>query len=200
MAEGAKFDGDKPRFDLLWDGMPNALLGVVKVLTFGAKKYSDHSWQNVPDAIRRYSAANLRHQNAIARGETHDLNEHGLTDENHSGLPHDFHIACNSLFLAELRERERVQRSDHSSAGHGQPVQSTDPVQGSARELITGEPYASVPDGAEGLRRAFDLKAKEVEKNASRCEYLGHVWEWRGESTTRTCGRCGTLTNVMDIK
>lgn len=100
-----KADAGKPDFDLLMHGMPNALLGVVKVLSWavapkpmkpypdGGKGYLPHSWQQVPAAKRRYRAALQRHENALARGETHD-------DE--SGLHHRYHIATNSLFLAEL--------------------------------------------------------------------------------------------------
>jgi len=100
-----KADDGKPRFELLMDGMPNALLDVVKVLTWavqskkeapwpeGGKGYIPHSWQQVPEAKRRYRAALQRHENAIARGEVNDPE---------SGLPHRAHIATNALFLAEL--------------------------------------------------------------------------------------------------
>lgn len=100
-----KADDGKPRFELLMDGMPNALLDVAKVLTWavqakkdepwptGGKGYVPHSWQQVPEAKRRYRAALQRHENAIARGEINDPE---------SGLPHRAHIATNALFLAEL--------------------------------------------------------------------------------------------------
>lgn len=90
-----KSDGGKPRFDLLMDAMPNALLDVVKVLTWAVevKGYKAHSWKEVPEAKRRYRAAMQRHENAIARGEVNDPE---------SGLPHRAHIATNALFLAEL--------------------------------------------------------------------------------------------------
>lgn len=90
-----KADGGKPRFDLLMDGAPHALLDVVKVLTWAVevKHYKPHSWKEVPEAQRRYRAAMQRHENAIARGELND-------DE--SKLPHRAHIACNAIFLAEL--------------------------------------------------------------------------------------------------
>lgn len=103
---GAKFDGDKVRFELLWQGCPRVLEGVAAVLTFGAKKYAAHSWQKVPDAINRYTAAMLRHMNAIAKGETHDPE---------SGLPHVDHIACNALFLGELH-RLAQDRGEHGAA------------------------------------------------------------------------------------
>lgn len=91
----AKRDTGKPRFDLLEDGCPDALLDVVKVMTWAVevKGYRAHSWREVPEARRRYRAAMSRHRNALARGE--------LLDEE-SGLPHEAHIACNAIFLAQL--------------------------------------------------------------------------------------------------
>lgn len=93
---GMKFDGGKPRFDLLEFGCPDALLGVVKVMTWAVetKGYEPHSWQGVEDAYTRYTAAIRRHQNAKARGEAND---------SESGFPHDWHIATNALFLAQLQ-------------------------------------------------------------------------------------------------
>lgn len=93
LSEGRKDDQGKPRFSLLRFGCPNALEGVARVLTFGAKKYADHSWQNVEDGIDRYTSAMERHQNALAKGEDFDPE---------SGLLHIDHVACNALFLAEL--------------------------------------------------------------------------------------------------
>lgn len=91
----AKRDTGKPRFDLLEDGCPDALLDVVKVMTWAVevKGYRAHSWKEVPEARRRYRAAMSRHRNALARGELLD---------NESGLPHEAHIACNAIFLAQL--------------------------------------------------------------------------------------------------
>jgi hypothetical protein len=101
-----KADAGKPDFALLMDGMPDALLDIVKVLSWavaekkeaawadgGGKGYRPHSWKEVPEAKRRYRAALQRHENAIARGEINDPE---------SGLPHRAHVACNALFLAEL--------------------------------------------------------------------------------------------------
>jgi hypothetical protein len=87
---GRKNDQGKLRWSLVpWDGLE----GVVKVLDYGAAKYAPQSWRLVPDARERYTDALLRHQTAILRGEHLDLE---------SGLPHSYHVACNSLFLAEL--------------------------------------------------------------------------------------------------
>lgn len=91
-----KYDAGKPRMDLLLDGCPNALLMISEVLTFGAKKYEEHSWHKVVGGKSRYKAALLRHLTAHANGEL-------LDDE--SGLPHLSHAACCALFILELELR-----------------------------------------------------------------------------------------------
>lgn len=89
---GRKDDTDKLRWDLL----PESLEDVVKVLTFGAKKYSPDGWKQVPEAQPRYFAATMRHLWAWRRGE--DLDPE-------SGLPHLAHAACCVLFLGALKEK-----------------------------------------------------------------------------------------------
>ena len=92
---GLKHDSGKGQWSLLTKGCPNALAGVVAVLTFGAKKYAAHNWKSVEDGKTRYLDALHRHLNAIARGEKVDAD---------SGLPHWHHVTCNALFLAELNK------------------------------------------------------------------------------------------------
>lgn len=92
-AIGMKYDGDKARMDLLLDGAPGALEAVADILTFGAKKYADHSWQTVPNGKARYKAALLRHLTAHAKGELNDPE---------SGMSHLAHAACNAMFILQL--------------------------------------------------------------------------------------------------
>lgn len=88
---GVKFDAEKPDFTLL----PfDALTEVVKVLDFGARKYSRDNWRRVPNAERRYMAAALRHLIAHEQGETNDTE---------SGLSHLAHAACCVLFLLSFK-------------------------------------------------------------------------------------------------
>src|SRR6478736_4623095 len=96
---GMKYDGDKPRMDLLLSGCPNALEQVAQILTFGAKKYAAHSWQTVPQGDERYLAALLRHLTAHSKGEVNDPE---------SGMSHLAHAACNALFILELEARKNA--------------------------------------------------------------------------------------------
>ena len=89
---GEKYDGGKLRMDLLPFGPVEE---IVKVLTFGAKKYSDNNWMIVPDAVKRYEAAMLRHISAYKRGEELDPE---------SGLKHLAHAGCCLLFLLHFSE------------------------------------------------------------------------------------------------
>jgi hypothetical protein len=86
MAEpGKKFDNDKLRWDLL---PIDCVEDVVKILSFGAKKYGSNNWQGVePD---RYYAALMRHLSASRQGELND---------SESGLSHMAHVMCNVVFL-----------------------------------------------------------------------------------------------------
>jgi len=89
---GVKDDETKLRYDLL----PfKAIEGLIRVLTFGAMKYTDNGWRTVPNAKARYLAALLRHVSKMAQGE--------LLDKE-SGLRHIDHVLCNAAFLAELEE------------------------------------------------------------------------------------------------
>ena len=91
----AKRDQGKPQFDLLEQGCPAALLGLVHVLTWAVetKGYRPHSWREVPDAIRRYQAARGRHINAKNMGQRYDPE---------SGYLHDLHILACQVFIAQL--------------------------------------------------------------------------------------------------
>jgi len=88
MTEGKKWDDGKDR----WDLVPQASLDdLVKVITYGAKKYGDENWKNVESS--RYYAAAMRHIAAWRRGEWRDKE---------SGLPHLAHAMCSLMFVMEL--------------------------------------------------------------------------------------------------
>lgn len=85
--KGVKADGGKPDYSLL---ELKLLEGMVKVLTFGAKKYSRDNWKKVPEGKDRYFAALQRHLAAWQSGEKIDPE---------SGENHLDHALCNLYFL-----------------------------------------------------------------------------------------------------
>ena len=85
--DGVKHDREKDRWDLL---PIEEVESVVKVLTFGSKKYDDDNWKHVPEQKKRYDSAMLRHYSAWKRGEVLDPE---------TKLPHLAHLVCCALFL-----------------------------------------------------------------------------------------------------
>lgn len=87
MKKGVKYDENKLRYDL----MPvESFKGIVEVLTFGAKKYSDNNWKKVLNPKNRYYAATIRHLELWRYGEKNDIE---------SGLLHLQHAATCIIFL-----------------------------------------------------------------------------------------------------
>lgn len=124
-AESKKFDTDKPRWDLL----PFKVLEpVVRVLTFGAKKYGDNNWQDLPAFESRYTAAFLRHFAAWQNGEKIDQE---------SEQAHIAHAICNLIFLLWKEQQNESKLSVGESAPNKNPRchgQNSDLV--SAREEL----------------------------------------------------------------
>ncbi len=83
-----KHDEEKVRLDLL---SPIALNEIAKVLTFGAKKYSDHNWRN-GFKWSRLLGATLRHIFAFIGGQDKDPE---------TGLSHLAHAGSCIMFLLE---------------------------------------------------------------------------------------------------
>lgn len=92
--QDAKADDGKEQLTLVPTGIIHA---IARVRMFGNKKYkSPDNWKTVE--IERYRDATFRH--LLAYLEDPDQ------DDQESGLPHLWHLACNVSFLIEL-ERER---------------------------------------------------------------------------------------------
>jgi hypothetical protein len=86
----AKHDTGK----LQWSLLPiDPIEEVIKILMYGAQKYSANSWQKLENGKERYYSALLRHLTAWQKGEKNDPE---------SGLPHLSHVLCNAVFLSEL--------------------------------------------------------------------------------------------------
>ena len=96
--KGVKNDEDKLRYDLL---PVEVVEEVVKVLTYGAKKYTDDGWKEVPNLKERYYSALMRHIVAWRKGKKQD-------DE--SKLHPLSHAMCCLVFLLweELADKKGV--------------------------------------------------------------------------------------------
>lgn len=91
-ARARKDDAAKPRTDLL---SPDALMGLARVLAFGAEKYEENNWRKGL-AWSRVIGAAQRHLLAFQAGEDVDPE---------SGLPHVDHLLCCCMFLSEYQKR-----------------------------------------------------------------------------------------------
>lgn len=72
--QGRKEDGGKLRYDLV---PVLAFEDQVKGLTYGATKYDDNNWRNVPEGRKRYMAAAMRHLQEYRKGNPWD-DEQGI--------------------------------------------------------------------------------------------------------------------------
>lgn len=100
---GAKLDSGKMLPWLFLSGFPRALSEVIKVTTFGAKKYSANGWVYVEDGSYRYMEAFGRHLMAFAQGEIIDKDSQCL---------HKSQMVWNLLASLELELREEENSSD----------------------------------------------------------------------------------------
>lgn len=89
---GTKYDSGKPAVELL---APDALLGIGRVLAFGAAKYDARNWEKGMSWSRIIGAL-LRHTFEIMKGNDTDPE---------SGLPHVDHLGCCWMFLSAYMKR-----------------------------------------------------------------------------------------------
>ena len=106
---GVKYDDKKLDWSLLPFG---ATEEVIKVLQFGAAKYSAHNWKLVEDGERRYFNAAMRHLVAHRKGDAND-------DE--SGYSHLAHAACCIMFILQKELDANVNSS-------GEPIKHQNTV------------------------------------------------------------------------
>ena len=91
---GDRFNEGKPRWSLV---PQSALIPMVRVLEFGAKKYGDYNWTKGL-SIRETCESLKRHLDAFMEGED---------DDPESKLSHIGHIQCNALFLSWMMENRK---------------------------------------------------------------------------------------------
>ncbi len=95
---GAKLDHGKNRLGLVIGGFARAIQAVGEVGTYGANKYTDNGWVEVPNGVQRYTDAMYRHLLKEASGEQRD---------DDTGLLHAAHAAWNALARLDLMLRSR---------------------------------------------------------------------------------------------
>jgi len=93
LTKGAKYDGEKLRYDLI---PPEALEELARVFTIGARKYEDRNWEKGINFGRIY-AAMLRHLQAWYQGE--DIDPEG-------GQHHLSSVAWGAFALMTYQLRE----------------------------------------------------------------------------------------------
>lgn len=86
---GERKNSGKSRYDLL---PAFAIEELVKVLTYGANKYSDRNWEKGLSWTETFGSL-MRHAWAWMKGEDRDKESQCL---------HMAHVACNALFLVEF--------------------------------------------------------------------------------------------------
>jgi hypothetical protein len=99
-APGAKVDAGKIRPTQTVGAMARAQLAVAEVGTFGAHKYTEDGWIEVPHGFQRYEDAQMRHIFKRHMGETHDPD---------SKLLHLAHEAWNAMAKLDLYLRNKEQ-------------------------------------------------------------------------------------------
>lgn len=135
---GAKLDADKPRPGLVLNGFAPALMAVTEVGTYGARKYTDNGWKDVPNGVERYTDAMHRHLLAEAAGELRDKD---------TGILHAAHAAWNALARLDLLIRGKPGEA-RLPAKIDPEVQATHPAQNMGMKCDHfGRPFG-MPEGA----------------------------------------------------
>lgn len=97
---GAKHDAGKLPAHSVLVYFPRAIEQVAAVIAHGEKLHGYNTWHTIPEPIRRYNEADIRHAIELCKGNTHD------TGANGSHLHHLAHRAWNALALLELEMRK----------------------------------------------------------------------------------------------
>lgn len=84
---------------LRWELLPlEDVEDIVRVYTAGAKKYGENKWQDLPDGIRRYKAALLRHLVEFDKGNEID---------EETGCFHLAQCAWNAIAMLHISKQQK---------------------------------------------------------------------------------------------
>jgi len=131
-----KYDEGKNQLELI---DPGFILGVGKVLTFGAIKYDPDNWKNAkPEDRKRSVGSLLRHTMAYQSGEMIDPE---------SGIEHLYHMATNIMFMAWYdKEAEKLNKVKAKKARARAKTRQADKEH--KAEDSKGQTYMEVSDGS----------------------------------------------------
>lgn len=98
----ARLDAGKAQLELI---SPVAMVGLAKILTFGAKKYAANNWRKGMNWSRCIGSLK-RHLAAFEAGIDLDRDDNCEGCQrgdclNHTGLYHIDQVLCNAMFLSE---------------------------------------------------------------------------------------------------
>lgn len=101
-AGALRFDTGKAQLELI---SPVAMIGLARILTFGAKKYAPNNWRKGMSWSRCLGSLK-RHLAEFEMGQDIDFDKdcegcQNKTCLNHTGLPHIDQVLCNAMFLSE---------------------------------------------------------------------------------------------------
>ena len=107
MEQGNNESKKNDRLDdkLRWELLPlEDIEDIVKVYTAGAKKYGPNTWQELPDGIRRYKAALLRHLVEYDKGNKID---------EETGCHHLAAVAWNAIAMLHIAKQNMKNNENH---------------------------------------------------------------------------------------
>ena len=189
-AVGAKFDEGKLRYDLI---PPEALAEWVRVLTYGAEKYSDRNWENGIDTGRLF-AAMQRHAWAWHGGEELDPEMQ---------IHHMAAVMFNAAAIITYYHRDRIDQAfgptmeqvfdDVVRRGAGVTVTRVDPDEAFG-------PTASVDTYDEAAPLPPEAFTKVMDKAPMFREFAGMTYTLSGDQTKGDVCLDGVWYNKLSLK
>jgi hypothetical protein len=173
---GLKLDAGKLRYDLVDVG---ALRELVRVLGWGAWKYSPDNWKLVPDARARYYAAAMRHLEAWRAGEWENVERHAKDgEEREHRAPHLAHVLCCVMFLLAFGPEFSTVGWANDETPPASPRGGVD-YEGSGSREREGARRRRRGRWARRRRRGCGRRSSSTSTRATRCGACARAWTRR---------------------
>lgn len=166
---GEKQDAGKEPVRLVLHLMPRAVLAIAKVAAYGAEKYTEDGWLQVPNGINRYTDAMFRHA----------LREGIEQRDEESGLLHAAQTAWNALARLELMLRQSSDDLDDHFHGGTEMVGSDNSPEDHVRDAANMMDEVCSKERAHATFGGLKQQAKDAARYRFLCafseEKLKHV-------------------------